>query len=102
VGGAVELLGASALFENKRGNILLYGCGDHTLNVDDKTATCRRIPVTKLTEEQRRALRLLARTPKGCTEAVLMAHGCPIEMLEKLVMAGPDANAGNGRRRGHG
>jgi hypothetical protein len=42
----------------------------------------------KLTDEQQRALRLLARTPKGCTKASLMAHGVPIEMLEKLVTAG--------------
>jgi hypothetical protein len=41
-----------------------------------------------LTDEQHRALRLLARTPKGYTKAVLMAHGFPTEMLEKLVMAG--------------
>jgi hypothetical protein len=41
-----------------------------------------------LSDEQQRALRLLAGSPKGCTKAVLMAHGCPIEMLEKLVKAG--------------
>jgi hypothetical protein len=41
-----------------------------------------------LSDEQQRALRLLARSPKGCTKAILMAHGCPIEMLEKLVTAG--------------
>jgi hypothetical protein len=44
--------------------------------------------MAKLTDEQQRALRVLARTPKGCTKAVLMAHGCPIGMLEKLVTAG--------------
>ena len=44
--------------------------------------------MAKLTDEQQRALRLLARSPNGCTKAVLMAHGCPIEMLEKLVTAG--------------
>jgi hypothetical protein len=44
--------------------------------------------MAKLTGEQQRALRLLAGSPKGCTKAVLMAHGCPIEMLEKLVKAG--------------
>jgi hypothetical protein len=41
-----------------------------------------------LSDEQQRALRLMAGSPKGCTKAVLMAHGCPIEMLEKLVTAG--------------
>jgi hypothetical protein len=41
-----------------------------------------------LSDEQQRALWLMAGSPKGCTKAVLMAHGCPIEMLEKLVTAG--------------
>jgi len=29
----------------------------------------------RLTAEQRRALRLLAGNPRGCTEAILLAHG---------------------------
>ena len=44
--------------------------------------------MAKLTDEQQRALRLLARSPNGCTKAVLMAHGCSIETPEKLVTAG--------------
>ena len=51
--------------------------------------TCRlRTAMAKLTGEQQRALWLMAGSPKGCTKAVLMAYGCPIEMLEKLVTAG--------------
>jgi hypothetical protein len=41
-----------------------------------------------LSGEQQRALRLMAGSPKGCTKAVLMAHGCSIQMLEQLVTAG--------------
>jgi hypothetical protein len=44
--------------------------------------------LAKLNDERRRALRLLARSPNGCTQAILMAHGFPTEMLEELVMAG--------------
>jgi hypothetical protein len=44
--------------------------------------------MAKLTNEHLRALLLLARSPNGCTEAMLMAHGFPIEMLEELVTTG--------------
>jgi hypothetical protein len=38
-------------------------------------------------KEKRRALQLLARSPDGCTEALMMAYGFPIELLGDLVMA---------------
>ena len=41
-----------------------------------------------LTDEQQRALRLLARNPDGCTEALMMAHGFEAAMLGKLVRDG--------------
>jgi hypothetical protein len=41
-----------------------------------------------LTDEQRRALQLLARSPNGCTEALLMAHGFELAMLGKLLVDG--------------
>jgi hypothetical protein len=41
--------------------------------------------MAKLSDEQLRALLFLARHPKGCTVAVLMAHGFPSQMLEELV-----------------
>jgi hypothetical protein len=44
--------------------------------------------MTDLTDEQRRALRLLARSPNGCTEALLMAHGFELAFLGKLVFDG--------------
>jgi hypothetical protein len=44
--------------------------------------------MAKLGDEQLRALLLLARSPNGCTEAVLMAHGFPSEMLEELLTTG--------------
>ena len=38
--------------------------------------------------EHRRALALLAGTPRGCTESLMMAHGFKIEMLAGLVRDG--------------
>jgi hypothetical protein len=44
--------------------------------------------MAELSDEQRRALRLLARSPNGCTEALLMAHGFELAFLGKLVLDG--------------
>jgi DNA-binding PadR family transcriptional regulator len=44
--------------------------------------------MARLSDEQLRALLFLARHPNGCTEALMMAHGFPTEMLEKLLAAG--------------
>jgi hypothetical protein len=44
--------------------------------------------MAKLSDEQLRALLFLARHPNGCTEAILMAHGFPSQMLEELVTTG--------------
>jgi hypothetical protein len=44
--------------------------------------------MANLTDEQRRALRLLARSQIGCTEALLMAHGFELAMLGKLTVDG--------------
>jgi hypothetical protein len=44
--------------------------------------------VAKLTDDQRRALQLLARSPNGCTEAILLAHGFELAMLGKLAFDG--------------
>jgi hypothetical protein len=42
----------------------------------------------KLGEGHRRALKLLARNQKGCTQAVLMAHGVSGDILDALVLHG--------------
>src|SRR6266566_9468106 len=42
----------------------------------------------RLSAEQRRALKLIARIPRGATEATLFAHGFWSEMLAGLVLAG--------------
>jgi hypothetical protein len=56
-----------------------------------------------LTDEQRRALQLLARSPNGCTEALMMAHGFESEILGQLVLDGlavaVDQSTMAGRRR---
>jgi phage portal protein BeeE len=56
-----------------------------------------------LTDEQRRALRLLARSPNGSTEALMLAHGFESAMLSDLVLNGlavaVDHSTMAGRRR---
>jgi hypothetical protein len=41
-----------------------------------------------LTDEQRRALRLLASIPNGCTETLMLARGFELSMLRKLLRDG--------------
>jgi hypothetical protein len=41
--------------------------------------------MTKLNDEQRRALKVLARHPDGCAEAVLLADGLHAGLLTVLV-----------------
>jgi hypothetical protein len=59
--------------------------------------------MAKLSEHQRRALQLLARSPNGCTEALMLAHGFESAMLGDLVLNGlavaVDHNTMAGRRR---
>jgi hypothetical protein len=38
--------------------------------------------------KQNRALRLLAGSPHGCTEAIMLAHGFTVETLRRLVLDG--------------
>jgi hypothetical protein len=42
--------------------------------------------VVKLSNEHRRALRLLARNPTGCTEAFLLAHGIGQKQIDSLIL----------------
>jgi hypothetical protein len=44
--------------------------------------------MAKLSDEQRRALQLLARSPDGCTEAIMLAHGFESVMRDKLALDG--------------
>src|SRR5262245_407457 len=37
---------------------------------------------------RRRALELLAASPEGCTEALMLANGFPVEMLVELIRTG--------------
>jgi hypothetical protein len=37
---------------------------------------------------RRRALELLASCPDGCTEAIMLAHGCTIPQVVELIRAG--------------
>jgi hypothetical protein len=40
------------------------------------------------TPDRRRALELLAASPDGCTEAIMLAHGFTVPQMVKLVRAG--------------
>ena len=52
--------------------------------------------------DRRRALELLANSPNGCTEAVLLAYGLSRELLVDLIDDGfATASAERGRARGH-
>jgi S-adenosylmethionine:tRNA-ribosyltransferase-isomerase (queuine synthetase) len=44
--------------------------------------------MAKLTDEQRRALQLLARSPNGCTEALMLAYHFTTKMLDELAADG--------------
>jgi hypothetical protein len=49
--------------------------------------------MAKLSDEQRRALDLLARRPSGRTEADMLAHGFTFDLLADLVQSGGLATA---------
>jgi hypothetical protein len=44
--------------------------------------------MAKLSDEEIRALRLLARSPNGCTEPVILAHGFALDHIANLVFGG--------------
>jgi len=64
------------------------------IRADEKTPivmACEAQPyraMAKLTDEQRRALHVLARHPEGCIDAVLLADGFDVGMLAVLVVEG--------------
>jgi hypothetical protein len=41
-----------------------------------------------MTPDQRRALRRLARVPRGIVKTLMLAHGCTRELIATLVLAG--------------
>jgi hypothetical protein len=51
-------------------------------------ALLARIAMADLTDEQRRALQLLARSPNGCTEALMLAYHFTDDMLAELAVNG--------------
>jgi hypothetical protein len=62
--------------------------GDHTLNAREHAPDALPQPMANLTDEQRRALRRLARHPDGCAEAELLVDGFTIGQLTDLVIDG--------------
>jgi hypothetical protein len=49
--------------------------------------------------ERNRALRMLAGSPLGCTEVIMLAHGFTVETLDRLVLDGLAAATGDGACR---
>jgi hypothetical protein len=41
-----------------------------------------------LSADRRHALKVLAASPNGCTEAIMLAHGFKLELLANLVLDG--------------
>ena len=63
--------------------VMCQGCRHQVvLNVDPYPGELR------VTDEQRRALQVLARHPEGCIDAVLLADGFDVGMLAVLVVEG--------------
>jgi hypothetical protein len=50
--------------------------------------TTRRFPRRLPKPDRRRALELLAASPDGCTEAVMLAHGFTVAQMVELIAAG--------------
>jgi hypothetical protein len=46
------------------------------------------IPNRKLAADRRRALAVLADSPNGCTEAIMLPHGFTIDSMVELIKAG--------------
>jgi hypothetical protein len=55
--------------------------------------------MANLTDEQRRALRILARHPHGCAEAVMLDQGFTVGQLGHLVFHGLAKIRGDERQR---
>jgi hypothetical protein len=41
-----------------------------------------------MTDDERRLLEMLAASDDGCTEAILLAHGIALELIDGIVSAG--------------
>jgi hypothetical protein len=84
----LEFRGTSGALDTEHGHRNLPTRGSH-IKTDDLSRDVLPQPMARLTDEQRRALRLLARSPNhGCTEAILLAHGFESAMQAKLVLDG--------------
>ena len=44
--------------------------------------------MAKLSDEELRALQLLARSPSGCSEPVILAHGFTLDQIADLIFRG--------------
>jgi hypothetical protein len=98
----LEFRGASGALDTEHHHRNLPTRGPH-IKTHDLPRDVLPQSMAKLTDEQRRALQLLARSPNGCTEALMMAHGFDVSMLAKLVLDGlavaVDHSTTAGRRR---
>jgi hypothetical protein len=70
-----------------------------TWNEQPQRKSLTGIPMAKMTDEQRRALRVLARHPHGCSEAMLLDQGFTAVQLGELIFAGFAKIRAAGRQR---
>jgi hypothetical protein len=87
----LEFRGASGALDTEHSHRNLPTRGSN-IKTDDLSRDVQPHPMATLTDEQRRALRLLARSPNGCTEAVMLKHG----FRTALTQEAPRAKAGVG------
>ena len=57
---------------------------------------------TRLDSESNRALALLAKSPDGCTRAIMLGHGFPLALTASLIRAGVAIDHVNRSRNGRG
>jgi hypothetical protein len=87
-GGCRWSFGGPRALSTQSTTIVFYRARRSQIKTDDLSRDVLPQPMARLTDEQRRALRLLARSPNGCTEAVMLEHGFRTNFASDLVRAG--------------
>ena len=57
------------------------------------------VAMTRVDDERRRALALLAESPDGCSRPIMLARGFPLSLLNRLVWPGSQPHASKTRHK---